>query len=126
MKEWNEELIKQSEYDLDTAKYMYEGGRYLYTIFMCHLCIEKSLKALYFFKTQKLPPKTHNLIFFIEELNLEIDNEIHKFIINLNQHSILTRYPEDFIKASKQFSKTITKNFIKETERTFAWIKQQF
>jgi len=125
MKEWNEELIKQSKYDLDTAKYMYEGRRYLYTIFMCHLCIEKAFKALYYFKTQKLPPKTHNLIFFIEELNLEMDNVIHKFVINLNQLSIVTRYPEDFSKTSKQFNKTRTKNFIKETERTFLWIKQQ-
>jgi HEPN domain-containing protein len=64
MNNWNEELIKQSEYDLDTAKYMYKGGRYLYAIFMCHLCLEKAFKVLYYLKTQEIPPKTHSLIFF--------------------------------------------------------------
>ena len=125
MKNWNEELIKQSEYDLDTAKYMFQGKRYLYSIFMCHLCLEKALKSIYYLKTKELPPKTHNLIFFIEKLNLIMEYKMHKFLININQLSILTRYPEDFEKANKQFNKTKTNNFLKETERAFQWIKNQ-
>ena len=30
---------------MDTAAYMFRGGRYMYTVFMCHLAIEKALKV---------------------------------------------------------------------------------
>ena len=35
------EWIKQSDYDMDTAKYMFNGGRYAYIVFICHLAVEK-------------------------------------------------------------------------------------
>jgi HEPN domain-containing protein len=35
-----------ANYDLQTADAMYKAGRYLYVVFMCHLAIEKMLKAI--------------------------------------------------------------------------------
>ena len=46
-----EEWLRQAEYDMDTATYMFDGGRYFYMVFMCHLSIEKALKGLYQKKT---------------------------------------------------------------------------
>ncbi len=37
--------IACSDYDLETARHMFETGRYVYVIFMCHLALEKLLKA---------------------------------------------------------------------------------
>ncbi len=34
-----------SEYDVETARHMLATGRYLYVVFMCHLALEKMLKA---------------------------------------------------------------------------------
>ena len=62
-KEW----LKQSDYDLETAKFMASGGRYFYSVFMCHLSIEKALKGLYQEKIDKFPPKTHNLILLMNK-----------------------------------------------------------
>jgi len=45
MKKRSEEWLKQSNYDIATAEYMYEGGRYFYAVFMCHLSVEKALKG---------------------------------------------------------------------------------
>ena len=41
VKNWIDSAI----YDLETAEHMFNAGRYIYTIFMCHLAIEKLLKA---------------------------------------------------------------------------------
>jgi HEPN domain-containing protein len=41
------EWFKQADYDLETAEAMFITGRYIYTVFMCHLSIEKELKGLY-------------------------------------------------------------------------------
>ncbi len=61
-----EEWLKQAEYDMDTAEYMFKGGRFLYTVFMCHSSIEKALKGLYSQKLKKVPPKTHNLLYLTD------------------------------------------------------------
>ena len=42
-KEW----LAQADYDMDTAADLFRAGRYIYTVFMCHLSIEKTLKGLY-------------------------------------------------------------------------------
>lgn len=39
--------IDIAEYDLETAKVMLEGKRFLYVGFMCHQVIEKILKGYY-------------------------------------------------------------------------------
>ena len=53
-----------SEYDLATAEAMLTTGRYLYVGFMCHQAIEKILKAHYQLMKEKMPPKTHNILFY--------------------------------------------------------------
>jgi HEPN domain-containing protein len=58
-----EEWFKQASYDLKTAGALFKTGRYVYTVFMCHLCIEKALKGLYTRNLLQTPPKTHNLIY---------------------------------------------------------------
>ncbi len=44
VKEW----FAQADYDMATADTMYRSGRYFYTIFMCHLSLEKALKGSMF------------------------------------------------------------------------------
>ncbi len=36
-----EEWFRQAEYDMDTADAMFENRRYIYTVFLCHLAVEK-------------------------------------------------------------------------------------
>ena len=31
-----EEWLRQADYDMDTAEFMFSGERYFYTVFMCH------------------------------------------------------------------------------------------
>lgn len=37
--------IALAEYDLETARHMLATRRFLYVVFMCHLALEKMLKA---------------------------------------------------------------------------------
>lgn len=59
-----EEWFLQADYDMDTAQYMFDGGRYFYTVFMCHLSIEKALKGLHSARLGEEPPKVHSLVYF--------------------------------------------------------------
>jgi len=42
-----QEWFRQAQYDLKSSEVMFNSKRYIHTIFMCHLSIEKALKGLY-------------------------------------------------------------------------------
>jgi len=120
------EWIKQSDYDMDTAKYMFNGGRYAYAVFICHLAVEKALKGLYHQRTCEMPPRTHNLVYLLTKLGIKPEKRMAKSIAILNQANIATRYPESLEVLQKNYTKAVTSNIIKESEGIIRWIKEQF
>jgi HEPN domain-containing protein len=69
--------IATANYDLLTADAMYKTGRYLYVVFMCHLSIEKTLKAILAQKCpDDLPPKIHNLVNLTQKIELSLPDKI--------------------------------------------------
>jgi len=119
-----ENWVKSSEYDIRTAKVMEEGGRHIYVVFMCHLAVEKLLKAVVIKKTRKIPPKTHDLYYLIKLAGLEIPLAYQKIISHLSQVSIPTRYPEDIVKISRQYNKTVALKYLKEAQGLLKWLKK--
>ena len=89
-----EEWFKQADYDLETADAMFKACKYIYTIYMCHLSIEKALKGLYAQRFKKDPPKIHNLNLFCEKLKIYIPENLQYFTDKLNSLSVPTRYPD--------------------------------
>ena len=69
-----------ANYDLRTADAMYKAGRYLYVIFMCHLAIEKMLKAILVQKfSRDAPPKIHNLINLAQRTEITLPDNLKDF-----------------------------------------------
>ena len=120
-----EEWMKQAKYDMGAAKGMYDTRRYIYAIFMCHLCIEKALKGIYQ-KNIGEPPKVHNLIFFVEKLNLKMPEELFDFIYSLNQASVPTRYPEDLARMRTYYNKQRVNDMISRTREALKWLKEKY
>jgi HEPN domain-containing protein len=106
-----ENWVDSARYDLETAEHMFDTGRYIYTIFMCHLAVEKLLKAKVEEVTGKTPPKTHSLEYLVELVRLSPPEETGRFLGELNNLSIVTRYPKDFQEMLKAFTKKRTKDF---------------
>lgn len=92
---------------------------------MAHLSIEKALKGIYQKKLGKEPPRTHNLIYLIKECNLKLGEEYSKFIVKINQASILTRYPEELSKIEMFYSKETSKIYLEKTKEVLNWIKKE-
>lgn len=88
-----QEWIDQAEYDLDSAKLMYQGGRYIYTLFMCHLAIEKGLKAYVVENSGETPPKTHDLIILMKRGNPPLSELQQESVSSFAIMGVATRYP---------------------------------
>ena len=116
--------IKTSDYDIATAKALFKAKRYVYVIFLCHLSVEKLLKAVVCKLSKKIPPKTHDLLLLLRLANLTLPRDFQMLIARLNAVSIPTRYPEDVSKLTKQYNYKAGKEYLEETGRFLKWLKQ--
>jgi len=117
-----EEWLTQANYDMDTADYMFRGGRYMYAVFMCHLSLEKALKGHYAEKLGKEPPKTHNLLYLLEKMKLTLPEALFDFISTLNRVSVPTRYPDDLQRILKDYDKKKTKEVLDQSKQVLQWL----
>lgn len=124
MKKEVENWLRSAEYDLETAEHMFKAGRYIYTVFMCHLALEKVIKAKVEEVTDTTPPKTHDLEYLVELGRLSPDKGMEQFIVELSNLSVVTRYPSDFQRMFADFSKGRAENILTKTKEVFQWIKK--
>jgi HEPN domain-containing protein len=118
-----------SDEDMSVAKVLLDGKKLLYCCFMCHLAVEKALKAVIAKDCAEddLPPKWHNLTKLAHHAKIfEImPKEQQDFLEDLNPLNIEARYPEYKNKIASAISKESCLNLIVKTEEMLCWIKKQ-
>ena len=124
MKKGVKNWLESAQYDLETAEHMLKTGRYIYTVFMCHLALEKVLKAKVEEVTDRIPPRTHDLEYLMELEKLSSDEDTERFIAEITNLSIVTRYPSDFQRMLKDFSRKRTELIWTKTKEVFQGIKK--
>jgi len=124
MSEQVKNWLDSALYDLETAKHLYRSGRYIYTIFFCHLALEKILKAKVQEVTGKLPPKTHNLRYLVKLCDMDVPEDVFEFLSKLSDVSIPTRYPEDLAKLLHAYDEQTVGEYAHKTREVFEWIRK--
>jgi HEPN domain-containing protein len=117
--------IASAKYDIESARHMLKTRRYIYVIFLCHLAIEKMLKAVVAQSQERHPPYTHDLYELVALAHLEIPTEHQSVIAQLNELSIATRYPEDFEQLVKHYPKTVAEQFWKQSKGLLKWLERE-
>lgn len=117
--------LELAQYDLDTAKVMLDGKRYLYVGFMCHQVVEKALKGYYVLNIKDTPPHIHNLSMLAKKVKLyDVFSEEQKDLIDLLEPlNIEARYPTVKEKLMQSLSDQKCKQLIEKTEALYLWIK---
>lgn len=122
IKYWNE----LSDYDFETAKFMFKAKRYPYCLFMCHLSIEKLLKALIVKIKEEHAPYSHNLINLAKETGLNFEEKDKLLLADLTEFNLEARYPEWQKEFYKKCSKEYTENYFDKTKKLHKWLKKHF
>jgi HEPN domain-containing protein len=121
--------VEVADYDIETARTMLDGRRYLYVGFMCHQTIEKALKAVIArdCTDSEIPPKIHDLPKLAVKAKIfDLMTEQQKiFLDNLNPLNVRARYPDYKDKIGAQFTKENCTELITTTEELLCWIKQK-
>ena len=119
--------VRLSEYDLETAEAMLQTERFLYVGFMCHQAIEKIAKACYHMVIDQMPPKTHNIIFLLEQTKgtLSLTDEQKDFLEVLQPMNIEARYPDYQDRIFKSLNYEKCRELLRVTREMHLWIKEK-
>lgn len=117
--------IDSSSYDMETAQHLLKTGRYLYVIFMCHLALEKALKAN-LAAVGHPPLRTHDLILLVRKADITDMPMVHlDFLGLLNNASLPVRYPDDLEQAVKDYPEPIAREYLDQAGKVFLWLKNR-
>jgi HEPN domain-containing protein len=114
--------LSSAKDDLDTAELLIGSGKIMHGLFFCHLSIEKSFKAVYVKIKKSIPPKTHNLIYLIDKMSLNINESDEEFLGVLMKYQLEGRYP-DYNPSLP--SKEKAKEYFDKTKELLKWLKNQ-
>ena len=84
------------------------------------------MKAIYHKKFLEIPPKTHSLMYLLNRNELRPPVEIGEFIVELDQVSVATRYPEELAAMSSLYTTELTKEILAKTKEVLKWAKTMF
>ena len=115
--------LEGAEYDLESARHMYATGRYLYVVFLCHLTLEKMLKALVSEITDMPAPKSHDLIYLLKRAGISPAPQHLEFLGKVNNASIPARYPSDIREAIREYTENVADSYLIQTEEVVAWLR---
>jgi HEPN domain-containing protein len=112
--------------DIDVADVLFQGGKRLYMGFMCHLAVEKALKA----KVETVgeqSPKIHNLVRLANMggLYAVLTPERQRFLESLNPLNIEARYPPYKSAIAESLTDEACKQLLTGTKELVSWIEQQ-
>ena len=87
--------VDTAQKDWIAVESMFNTRNYLHCLFWAHLVLEKLAKALWIKTHQEnIPPKVHNIIWLLEESNIDFGEDMMRFLEKFNSFQLSARYPE--------------------------------
>ena len=117
--------IESSDEDYNVMLDLKEKNRNTYCLFFGQMVIEKLLKALYAKNNKGAPyaPKTHDLLYLAEKLNIELTEEQEVTLNEITTFNLSTRY-DDYKRAFyDKCTDEYTEEQIKKIEEVKVWIE---
>jgi len=113
--------------DLVVAEDLYKLGHWLYTGFMCHQVVEKTLKAYWCVCRDDDPPYLHDHERIAKGCGLytKMNEEQQLFLIKIKQLNIEARYQVYKDTLARTLNRETTAKILKSTKEMHAWILER-
>ncbi|MCL4441763.1 MAG: HEPN domain-containing protein [Firmicutes bacterium] len=114
-----------AEDDLEAAEHCLSGKQYLWSLFMCQQAVEKAIKAIYFEKAGKTPPKKHDLIALAGAADIlkSCTNDTKDLFRLLSLYYIETRYPDKRAALDAKCTGAFAKATLDRSKEAVKWLK---
>ena len=113
--------------DLSVAEDLFKTGHWLYTGFMCHQVVEKTLKCYWCVCRDDDPPylHDHNKIAQGCGLYTKMSEEQLAFLERIKPMYIEARYPEQKLDAARMLNKEASLYLLEKTKELTQWIEER-
>ena len=113
--------------DMSVAELLFNNGHWLYTAFMCHQIIEKTLKAYWTVCRDDDPPFIHDHKRIAEGCGLytKMSEEQKDFLALMRDKNIEARYQETKDAIARSLNSESTADILERTKQMYAWILQK-
>jgi HEPN domain-containing protein len=120
IRSWRESADK----DWNVAQSLFKLKHYAYSLFFCHLVVEKLLKAHVVQKTGEQAPTIHDLIKLVKKAGLKPTQVQREQLEVITTFNIKARY--DDVKQSfyKQATRDFARVYMKITKEICTWLKE--
>ncbi|MDX2196040.1 MAG: HEPN domain-containing protein [Cytophagales bacterium] len=116
--------VESSNEDFDAMVDMYNSGRYSWSMFIGHLCVEKLLKAYYIKIMHEHCINTHNLLRICELAGLSLTQVQKQDFATITTFNIRARYDDYKQDFHKKCTKEFTDEWIEKIKSHRQWIKE--
>ncbi|MFH0800717.1 MAG: HEPN domain-containing protein [Pseudomonadota bacterium] len=120
------EIVKHwhnsATHDLEVANSLFRTGKFDYCLFLCHLSLEKILKAIVAKATKDHPPFTHNLLYLAGKADIELSKAQFELFDQINKFNLEARYPEDLKAFYKKVDRDYAKKYLTATKGIWKWL----
>jgi len=118
--------LDSAEHDWDTAQSLFSANKYDWCLFVGHLVLEKTLKALFIQdNNNQLPPKTHNLIKLARHTKIKLTEEQEILLDEINDFNLEARYPQYKNEFYKKCTKEFCENYFYKIDELMKWQQSQ-
>jgi HEPN domain-containing protein len=115
--------LKEASEDMTVAEHLLGTGDFLYCLFLCHLFVEKTLKALVVNKTGEHAPPEHNLLLVAESAGLYPGRYREDIMRELMRFELDARYPRDREPLRRSCGEDYTKQKLAESKELARWLQ---
>ena len=101
--------VDSAHYDWTGTEHAFNAKDYMHCLFWAHLVLEKLAKALWVkYHQDNIPPKVHNVVWLLEQSNIDLGGEMMKFLEDFNMFQLSGRYPDYLRKMDKLCTEAYT------------------
>jgi len=125
--EWVQEWLDTAAEDLRVCESLFEKKHYAWCLFIGHLVLEKTLKALWIDRHYPEPhPRIHNLEKLAKRIPLVLTEDQRAFLVKANDFYLLGRYPEQKKNLYSISTREFTKKNFTAIKEFYQWLLKQF
>jgi len=117
--------LSDAKLDITVAEHLYASEDYLYCLFICHLFVEKTLKALVVGKTGQHAPPIHNLVLLAKAADVSTDERQDILLRDLMRFNIESRYPKDREALRRSCDKGYALAKLEEAKEFRKWLEKK-
>jgi HEPN domain-containing protein len=116
--------LTSAEHNCQVAKDLFESGHYDWSLFMWHLVIEKTLKAILASRGHK-PYPIHDLARLADKAELSLSKEKVAVLEEITTFNLEARYDDYKFKFYKKATQEFTTKWVKKAQKIYQCLKKQ-